>query len=190
MEAVPEEDRNRKNRPKVGDTVKVFISWSGDKSLAVAEVLKSWLPSVLQALDEVWLSDDDIRSGANWSATIGEKLSTTDFGIVCVTQHNQDRPWINFEAGAISKLVGGAVPLLIDFPNKSDLNAGPMSQLQVRTIDRTDIERLIRDMNAKLDKPLASDVLKTSFSRAYGELEDAPASDSQRRALRDRTRTT
>src|SRR6476659_1756710 len=99
--------------------MKVFLSWSGEKSRAAASLLKSWLPSVLQALEEPWMSSADIEGGANWSSSIGTELTNTDFGIVCVTQENQDRPWLNFEAGAISKLVDGAVPFLIDFPSPS-----------------------------------------------------------------------
>jgi len=40
--------------------MKVFISWSGQRSAAVADALRYWLPKVIQAL-EPWMSADDIE---------------------------------------------------------------------------------------------------------------------------------
>lgn len=151
--------------------MRVFISWSGEKSKTVALLLKSWLPVVIQTIEEPWCSDTDIESGANWSATIGEQLSSTEFGIICVTKENQNRPWLNFEAGAISKLVSNAAPVLIDFESKSDLQAGPMSSLQVTMLDRAGVEKLLNDINKKAERPLSDQVLRTSFERNYPQLE-------------------
>jgi hypothetical protein len=69
----------------------------------VALLLKAWLPSVIQLLEVPWVSSADIEAGANWSATKGSQLATSKFGIICVTRENQNRLWLNFEAGAISK---------------------------------------------------------------------------------------
>src|SRR4051794_15271507 len=119
--------------------MEVFISWSGEKAKAVALLLRSWLPDVIQALDDLlWVSDADIESGANWSAAIGARLTTSTYGIICVTRENQGRPWLNFEAGAISKLAGNAVPVLVDFEDRSDLT-GPMTQLQARTMTKAEM---------------------------------------------------
>src|SRR5664280_2412573 len=115
--------------------MKIFISWSGDLSKQVALLLRDWLPGAIQALDPPWVSEVDIESGANWSTSIGKELTDARFGIICVTQENQSRPWLNFEAGAISRLVAKAAPLLIDFTDKSDLIGGPLSQLQTSLPD-------------------------------------------------------
>jgi TIR domain-containing protein len=152
--------------------VKIFISWSGAKAKAAAYALRDWLPSVIQSLDTPWVSDVDIESGANWSASIGSELAGAKLGIICVTHENQDRPWLNFEAGAISKLVGGAVPLLIDFDSPGDLSSGPMSQLQVRMPDIDGITKLMHDINRRLEKPLDTKVLDLSLQRSFVELEE------------------
>jgi hypothetical protein len=83
--------------------VKVFISWSGERSKAVAEALREWLPSVIQAL-EPWLSAADIGGGSKWQPEIVNKLKETNVGILCLTSDNLKAPWLLFEAGALSKL--------------------------------------------------------------------------------------
>ena len=36
---------------------------------------------------------------------IAKALDETKFGVFCVTPENQGEPWLNFEAGALSKTV-------------------------------------------------------------------------------------
>src|SRR5437868_11508525 len=59
--------------------MKVFISWSGPLSKAVAELLKDWIKCVLQAT-EPFLSSEDIDKGAQWSGALNDQLAATDFG--------------------------------------------------------------------------------------------------------------
>ena len=40
--------------------MKVFISWSGELSKNIAEVIKKWLPCIIQSV-EVFFSPDDIE---------------------------------------------------------------------------------------------------------------------------------
>jgi hypothetical protein len=51
----------------------VFLSWSGAKSKAVAEILKKYLPSMINQV-EPWLSSQQIDAGARWSAEIAKNL--------------------------------------------------------------------------------------------------------------------
>lgn len=53
--------------------MKAFISWSGDTSKRIAEVLRGWLPTVLQMV-EPYFSPDDIAKGAHWQTDIGKEL--------------------------------------------------------------------------------------------------------------------
>ncbi len=82
--------------------MKVFISWSGPRSAAVAEALRYWLPKVIQAL-EPWMSADDIEKGTRWRSGIATELEQSSVGIICLTRENLDSTWIHFEAGALSK---------------------------------------------------------------------------------------
>jgi DNA-binding transcriptional MerR regulator len=133
--------------------MKIFLSWSGGLSHEVAKALDGWLPQVMNALHP-WLSSQDIEKGARWFEEIGETLSKTDFGILCLTQTNITAPWILFEAGALSKSLGQArvCPLLVNIKN-ADLQ-GPLAQFNTTGISREEIRRLIETLNARLPDEL------------------------------------
>ena len=82
--------------------MKVFISWSGQRSRAIGETLNDWIKCVLQATHP-WMSTRDIDRGSLWFAEINDQLKDTAVGIVCLTQENKDSPWILFETGALAK---------------------------------------------------------------------------------------
>ncbi len=42
--------------------MKVFVSWSGNDSRKAAELIKRWLPNVIQEV-EVWVPTHDIGKG-------------------------------------------------------------------------------------------------------------------------------
>lgn len=83
--------------------MKVFLSWSGESSHAIAEKLHKWLPMVIQKI-EPYISTE-IEKGTRWASDIASELEVCAFGIACVTQENKDAPWLLFEAGALSKSV-------------------------------------------------------------------------------------
>ena len=126
--------------------MKIFISWSGERSRAVAEALRSWLPRVLQSVTP-WMSDVDLVSGSRWSAEISAELADSRFGIICVTPENQNNPWLLFEAGALSKTISQThvCPLLLEM-SPSQIS-GPLAQFQANTTNRSGVERIISAVN-------------------------------------------
>lgn len=108
--------------PVILTSMKIFISWSGPLSRAVAIEFHEWIEDVLQLADP-WMSEEDIPSGTIWFEGINEELEKTGYGIVLVTQRNQTAPWLLWEAGA---LFGGfkdgrrreVVPVLINLANE------------------------------------------------------------------------
>jgi hypothetical protein len=107
--------------------MKLFLSWSGARSQAIAEALREWLPKVIQAV-KPWMSAIDIDRGARWSSDIAVELSDTSFGILCITPENLNAPWIHFEAGALSKTLEKSLvcPYLLEL-EPTDLK-GPLVQ--------------------------------------------------------------
>jgi len=154
--------------------MKVFLSWSGDRSRQVAESLKSWLPDVIQEIDP-WVSSQDIAKGGRGIKEITHELAATDFGIVCITPENEASKWINFEAGSLAKQfeIAHVVPFLIDM-KIADL-AGPLSQFQATVGEsRDDVRKLVGDINkASSGRAVAEDRLERAFTRSWPELERA-----------------
>lgn len=129
--------------------MKVFISWSGARSRLVAEALRDWLPNVINAV-EPFVSEEDVDKGAIGTEVIARQLHDSIFGIVCLTRDNQTRPWINYEAGALSKVVGDnearVATVLIDIESPAGVT-GPLSAFQAtRLRDLADMKHLVRSI--------------------------------------------
>ena len=60
--------------------MKVFISWSGDRSRAVADTLRVWLKDVIQAVDP-WISGSNIEKGTRGGLEITKELEESLVGI-------------------------------------------------------------------------------------------------------------
>jgi hypothetical protein len=133
--------------------MKVFLSWSGEKSRAVAETLRDWLPLVIQDV-EPFMSEEDIEAGTRWQNRIAEELEGSQFGIICVTRDNQSSRWLNFEAGAIAKEIdrGRVAPLAIDL-TPGDVQQ-PLGLFQVKAMSKAGILAVLESINNVRDAPL------------------------------------
>lgn len=128
------------------EKIKIFISWSGERSLAVAKALKEYLPMIVNAFDP-WLSST-VTKGSRSIVEISEALETARAGIICLTPSNLDEPWILFEAGAIQKRVMKqqlACTLLIGLKN-SDIKP-PLAQFQHTALAKDDMLQMVKDLN-------------------------------------------
>ncbi|MGY5780287.1 toll/interleukin-1 receptor domain-containing protein [Rhizobium sp. LEGMi135b] len=130
--------------------MKIFISWSGSRSKALAIALRDWLPLVLQYA-KPWVSDKDIGAGDRWAQSIAGELENSNFGIICITPENLQSEWILFEAGALSKsmLDAKVIPLLFRL-ELSDLS-GPLSQFQAQKVEEAGIMEVVRAINKVAD---------------------------------------
>lgn len=154
--------------------MKIFLSWSGHASYQVADALREWLPAVLPYA-EPWLSAEDIDKGARWANEIANELSESNFGVICIVPGNVDEPWLNFEAGVISKTLGlGKVaPLLVEV-DRNEIT-GPLAQFQSTVFEQSDVRRLVRSINRSHTEPLNEGQLLRTFNACWRGLEDAIA---------------
>lgn len=151
--------------------MKVFISWSGNKSHKVAIVFREWLPSVIQSL-EPYVSSEDIDKGARWSTDIAKELENSTFGILCVTKENLHAPWLSFEAGALSKTMDKSfvTPFLFDI-KRSEVN-GPILQFQSTVFEKEDIKKLVQTLNKACgENGISESMLDRAFEVWYPTLE-------------------
>jgi len=141
----------------------VFISWSGEKSKAVGNLLDEWLQCVIQALNP-WMSNKDIDRGSLWFSEITNQLKDTTIGIICLTQENKNKPWILFEAGALAKGLSSnrVCTLLIDL-RPTDIE-DPLAQFNHTIPNKDGIWSLVSTLNNALgEKRLKENILEQVF---------------------------
>lgn len=167
--------------------MKIFISWSGDRSQKLAEALREWLPLVLHYA-KPWLSKSDIEAGERWGVEVAKELQESNFGIICVTKDNLASPWILFESGALAKSMedGRVIPLLLDLDFKEI--SGPLAQFQAKKADQAGIRELVVSLNKSAQEPDPEDRLAKIFDPLYTDLgkmiAEIPTGDTSHKQIR------
>lgn len=176
--------------------MKVFISWSGNTSLKVAQMLREWFPYIINSI-EPYVSSEDIDKGARWSTDIAKELEDSTFGILCVTKDNLEAPWLSFEAGALSKTIEKSfvTPFLFDI-KRSEVQ-GPILQFQSTIFDKDDIKKMVKTLNkacgdagipeTRLDKSF--DVWYPTLESGLNELKNTTASSDENKEANDSPHT-
>ncbi len=151
--------------------MKVFISWSGERSKSVGELLDDWLQCVLQAIDP-WMSSKDIDRGSFWFSEINDQLKDAAIGVICLTQDNKEKPWILFEAGALAKGLSSnrVCTFLIDLsPTEIE---DPLAQFNHTLPDKEGLWSLVRTLNSALgEKALKEKILEKVFETYWPQFE-------------------
>lgn len=149
--------------------MKVFISWSGERSRLVAELLDEWLQCVIQAVDP-WMSSKDIDRGSLWFSEISDQLANTAVGIVCLTKENKSKPWILFESGALAKGISSnrVCTFLIDL-EPTDIE-NPLAQFNHTIPTKLGLWELVRTINLTLkEKALKEGILENVFDTYWDQ---------------------
>lgn len=151
--------------------MKVFISWSGERSRRVAELLDDWIQNVIQTINP-WMSSKDIDRGSLWFTEISDQLSAISIGIVCVTRENMNKPWILFEAGALAKGISSnrVCTFLIDL-QPIDLH-DPLAQFNHTLPNKGGLLSLVQTINKSLqEKAMPFDRLEKAFNTYWPEFD-------------------
>ncbi len=152
--------------------MKIFVSWSGKRSKAVAELMSDWLKCVIQA-SQPWISTRDIDRGAIWFSEINDKLKDVSVGVICLTQENKNKPWILFETGALAKglTTNRVCTFLIDL-KPEDLQ-DPLGQFNHTTHDKSSVWALVRTINDCLaEKALDEKILNQVFETYWPQFQE------------------
>lgn len=153
--------------------MKVFLSWSGERSKKLAALLSVVIPELIPGI-ETWMSKRDLAAGDDWKEKILETLKQSNACIACITPENVNSQWIHFEAGAVKGRVEGPVCAVLLGLEPRDLT-GPLSQYHaVRSDDEDGILALVRKLNrATIHKRRATDGKLTSrFANLWPEIRD------------------
>lgn len=156
--------------------MKLFISWSGPRSKALAEALREWTPLVLPYA-QPWMSESDIWAGERWQSAVATELETTDFGLICLSRDNLAMPWLLFEAGALAKsLRGRVIPLLLDL-DYNDLSL-PLAQFQAKKADKNGVYAVLRSIHQQTAPPTSEPLerMDRRFEMFWPELQDKVSS--------------
>lgn len=151
--------------------MKVFLSWSGQRSKEVANLLSDWLCCVIQA-SRPWISTRDLDRGSLWFGEINDQLKDTTVGIICLTQENKARPWILFEAGALAKGLSTSrvCTLLVDLEPK-DIE-DPLAQFNHTFPTRESVLGLVKTLNSTLaNNGLDNRILEQVFCTYWPQFE-------------------
>jgi hypothetical protein len=142
--------------------VKIFICWSGTRGEAAASALETWLKSALG--DDVTPKvSHNIEKGTSWFEQLRDFLDESGAGLLCLTPEALRSPWVSFEAGALSRALGGTAACsatggqgrgrLFTFLWGVDAGevSGPLAAFQSTVAsDERDVFRLCRDLAASI----------------------------------------
>jgi hypothetical protein len=154
----------------------VFISWSGQRSGYIAKNLYQGLLEIFPPAHlRIWLSAVDMKPGDRWLDNISHILEEANYGILCLTPENLARPWIHFEAGAISKAVGSSsvCPYLYEV-EESSLHQSPLGQfLAVKYNNKEANKGLVEALHGLVDTPIyPPPSLEAAFDAMWLKLEE------------------
>jgi hypothetical protein len=148
----------------------VFISWSGERSKAIAHVFKKHLEYVIQGLP-TFMSDKDIASGTQWFQEINDKLREASFGIVCVTPENLEKPWLSFEAGALGNQAQRSRVVPVVFGMSKDNLPSPLNGFNAVDLDEEGFVKLIQSMHEARGVSTAWPIIEAAAHREWPEID-------------------
>lgn len=149
--------------------MKIFLSWSGPRSRAIAKALHQWLPTVIQSVKTFY--SDDIEKGTKGLEAISSGLDGTNFGIICLTPENLNSTWIHYEAGALSKVEDKSrVWTVLRSLEHTDVEY-PLAQYQHTKTEKEDFLKLLLSIDNHLEEKLGEPRLKDTLEKWWPDLD-------------------
>jgi hypothetical protein len=149
--------------------MKVFLSWSGDSSKAIACALREWLTSIFPDVT-FWISDRDIQAGQRWGDELDQQLDSTTFGIICLVPTNLAAPWLIFEAGALSRGVTSSRVVPYCSGLRPEDVQGPLSRFQSVAANENGTRKLVASINLLLENKRSEQLIAKAFDKWWPDL--------------------
>ncbi|WP_091219864.1 toll/interleukin-1 receptor domain-containing protein [Geodermatophilus siccatus] len=153
--------------------MRVFISWSGDRSRRAAGKLYEWLKRVLPGQIDPWMSTEDLEPGGRWEEELDERLEETNAGICVLTPENLASTWLHYEAGAIGKAVGHSRVMTVLIGLSPADVPRPLGKFQHTMPTRDGVSRMVISLNKLMGEPIESSVVNYLFEIQWPWLEDS-----------------
>ena len=151
------------------ERTKIFISWSGERSRLLAEIMHKWIPRIIQSVDP-WMSERDLEKGDRWFHSLSNELSSKSIGLICVTPENQKSPWLLFEAGAISRDIGKSKVCPVIYGMSADELSSPLNLFQATLLCKGDFFKLLRTIN-EINLTISSFILEDALDRHWDDID-------------------
>lgn len=133
----------------------VFFSWSGDKSKEIALKFQDLFKHVFEPAVTSFMSARDIGVGRRSLDVLFSKLEQCNYGVCFVDAENARAPWIQFEAGALSKLIDTSRVMVLSLDgNVQSLEGTPLNEFQHKLFNKDDIKSIFEGIieSYKLEK--------------------------------------
>jgi TIR domain len=135
--------------------MRLFISWSGERSHGLAVVMKKWLETHFSGHGISAFVSSDIKKGSAWLSALNAELQQADAGLVCLTAKSLDSEWVLFEVGALSTAVALRTGEARIFTYLLDVDPaalqGPFSVYQSTVATKEDTLKLVNSLLGYLD---------------------------------------
>jgi len=117
------------------------------------------------------MSDADIDKGALWRSEIQANLEQAQAGIIVLSSENLERPWLVFEAGALSNKHDRVYTYLVGLsalpPNH------PLHAFQNTATTEQDTLKMLNGVNRQIGTPIDESKLSKAFKHNWPEFEIA-----------------
>lgn len=146
--------------------MRIFVSWSGTRSQAIATAMRDWLPKIIDGIE--LFHSEDIPKGRDWHSALVNALRDCAAGIFCLTPESLRSHWMLFEAGAL--IQHGDQPTLLTYLYGIDELPGPLSHFQATRFDREDSRRFVQAI-AELVGSRDANTILTRFEETWPSFE-------------------
>ena len=151
----------------------VFFSWSGERSKKVAEAFQDIFKEVFDPVIECFLSTRDIAPGARSIQILFDKLEKCNYGICFIDSENVTAPWIQFEAGALSKMVENSKVMILLLDNNTEcLQGTPLFAFQHKLFNREHIQSIFEEIIKLFDQESSKESFLKRFEKSWGSFSE------------------